>query len=222
MSSKHKIHLFKNREKALVHEDEDLENIANLRRGFKMLISGSPHVGKTNMVRQFIIHKNPAFDRILVVHVDPSTIEYDDIDGVEMVPNVADLPAPEDINPEQRLFIILEDLDVTALKRHDRDKINMYLRYVCSHRGVSLCMICHNPFAIPVDWRKKIDVYILYRFDSDTLTMLARRMGIQKDDFRYLFKNCIKTKYDSLMIDLTGSDNLVRKNIFEVVKRLSD
>jgi hypothetical protein len=213
-----KIFVLPNADKDDWREELDHNNLCNFRRSFKMLISGRPSSGKTNLIKSIIIHQEPAFDDILICHLDKNTKEYDDTDG-KMI-DVNELPEPEDIEPDNKLLVILEDADFDALGRREREKINKYLRYVCSHRGLSFIIACQDPFCVPPTYRKKIDIYILFRFDPTTISILAKKCESTKEEFKYLFDKHITGCHDNLCVDLTGSPYLIRKNIFEVLRKI--
>ena len=216
---KNKIFVLPNEDKDRWQEPLDHNNIANFRRGFKMLISGRPSCGKTNLIKSIIIHQEPEFDDIYICHIDQSTREYEDTDGKMM--NISELPEPEEINDDMKLLVIIEDADFDGVSRRDKEKINKYLRYVCSHRGLSLIIACQDPFAIASTYRKKIDIFILFRFDPTTLAILAKKCELTKEEFKYLFEHHITGRHDCLCVDLTGSPYLIRKNLFEVLRKIN-
>lgn len=215
---KNKIYILPNEDKDGWQEELDHNNLANFRRGFKMLISGRPSSGKTNLIKSLIIHQEPEFDEILICHIDKSTKEYDDTDG-KMI-DISELPEPDEIDTESKILVILEDADFDGVSRNNREKINKYLRYICSHRGLSLIIVCQDPFSVPPTYRKKIDVFILFRFDPTTLAILAKKCETTKEEFKYLFEHHITGRHDCLCVDLTGSPYLIRKNLFEVLREI--
>jgi hypothetical protein len=213
--------VFPNDDKDSIQEAENHTNLADFRRGFKMLICGRTGSGKTNVIKWLITQQNPEFDRILICHIDPNTKEYDDVEG-ELLQSIDELPNPEAVDCRQKILVIIEDMDFESLKKAQKEKLNMYLRYVCSHKGVSLIMACHDPFSVPINYRRKIDVFVLYRFDPQTLSMLAKKCEVTSDDFKYIFSNMINSKHDSICVDLTGSKYLIRFNINTPVITLKD
>ena len=63
------------------HEEPDYEDLGNFPHPFRMVLSGSPNCGKTNVIYNILLHKKPAFERIIIFHNDPSRLEYNNIDA---------------------------------------------------------------------------------------------------------------------------------------------
>jgi len=213
---KQKLFIPPNADKDGIKEPYDLRDPSNFVRGSRILICGRPGAGKTALIKNLIVHQMPMFDEILICHIDLSSREYEDLDGT--MTSIDELPEPEDIDPEVKTLVILEDCDFDSYSKHDREKINKYMRYVCSHKGLSLIIACQDMFAVPSTYRKKVDMYILFRFDPLTLSMIARRCGLTKEEMHTIFNHYCKSQHDSITIDLTGHPAFIRHNLFHTIR----
>ena len=75
---------------------------------FRLCCVGPPNVGKTNVIYNIIYHKKPPFEKIFILHNDNSTKEYQNIDAEYL----EELPDIEEIDPDVKQLIIIEDIDV--------------------------------------------------------------------------------------------------------------
>ena len=58
------------------HEDCDYDDLCNFPHPFRLILVGPPNSGKTNIIYNILIHKKPPFERILIFHNCPTTLEY--------------------------------------------------------------------------------------------------------------------------------------------------
>ena len=74
-----KLFVLENEDK-IFHEEPDFDELCNFPHPFRMILSGPPNVGKTNVIYNVLCKKKPAFERIIIFHNDPSTKEYQNVD----------------------------------------------------------------------------------------------------------------------------------------------
>lgn len=206
--------VFTNADKDPIHEDHDLKNLANHIRSSRILLSGPPHSGKSNILKNLIINQSPEFDEIYLFCADPDTKEYEQLD-VKMVSCTDELPRK--FEPDVKNLVIFEDLDYSGLTKKDISDLDRYLRVVASHKGVSIYMCCQNFWSLPAKMRRKVDVYYITRSDDATMSMLGRNFSIDKKKFRYLIDTYLSKNYDSLCFDSSGHPIKIRHNVFTPV-----
>ena len=96
---------FKNPNKKF--QEEATSDLLFMPHSSRVLFYGGPSTGKTTAILHTILHQN--FDRIIVVHNDMNTKEYENID-CEYYDEVPD-PNDEELNldPTMKKLIIFED-----------------------------------------------------------------------------------------------------------------
>jgi hypothetical protein len=83
-------------------------------------------------------------------------------------------------------------------------------------------IVCaQDAFNIPACVRRCANFWVLWRCpDMDAMATIARRTGMNKNQFQNLFDRFITNFHDSLWIDMTaGSKYKIRKNGFKVIRK---
>ncbi len=104
---------FKNPDKEF--QEEPTNDLLFMPHSSRVIFYGGPSTGKTTAILNMLLHQN--FDRIIVVHNDVNSKEYENID-CEYYDEVMD-PDDEELNlePTQKNLIIFEDLYYKALQQ---------------------------------------------------------------------------------------------------------
>jgi len=73
-------------------------------------------------------------------------------------------------------------------------------------------------FSIPIIIRKCEIYFLIYKpRNSDEITVIAKRVGLKKDEMQNVFNREINAKHELLLIDLAcPPEFMIRKNIFTV------
>jgi len=214
-------------------EDNPGRSIANFIRPYRCCNLAGVNCGKTSLTKNMIIHADPPFDRIVLIHLDPDTLEYDDIDfddGDKLgeIPDVDffDPPAddedeneddPEEKDPYYTLCII-EDLNFSQNK-HDKEQISKLFRYISTHRNVSVILNFQNYTDIPPIVRRLCNIHNVYEMtDLVQCEIVARRLGMKKGILPDMIDQLLDTRYDFLTFDnTTGTPYPRRKNLFQPI-----
>lgn len=211
--SNNKLIIFHNADKTW-HEEIDPKNYANLPHPFRLVCSAVPNCGKTSIIKNLIYHQAPDFDRIIVWHIDPDSKEYNDID-CEMV---SDLPMIEDIDPNIKNLLVIEDIDTKSLDKNTKSRLNRYFGYCSTHKNLSVILTAQEAFQVPVDLRRTCNYLLLWRgVDNSSMNTLGRRFGLTSQTLNMLFNNFCPDIHDSLLIDNAGGPK-IRKNLYEIIK----
>ena len=178
-------------------------NWLNIPHSTRMILCGPPSSGKSTSIKNIILRSDPPFESIQVVHYSAhDSKEWDDV-GAEML---SELPHSDDIPPEGKKLLILEDLDMANMCKEDKSKLNRLMGYCSSHKSLSIYINSQNPIDIAPPIRRMTNVFILYsQADLIALTLMASRTGMRKEDFLTIFEKFVKNKHDSLWIDLTAN-----------------
>ena len=104
------------------HEECDYEDLGNFPHPFRLVLSGPPNVGKTNVIYNIMLHKKPPFERIITFHNVPSSLEYQNIDA----DYVEELPPIDEMNANVRTLKIIEDADYKNMKKDQKSLLDRY------------------------------------------------------------------------------------------------
>ena len=139
------------------HEEPDYKDLGNFPHPFRLILAGPPNVGKTNVIYNILLHKNPPFERIIIFHNDPSTQEYQNIDAEY----VEELPPIEEMDPEERSLIIIEDVDYKNLSKNQKSLLDRYYGVFSTHHNISMVLSAQDPFQVPANIRRMCSHLIL-------------------------------------------------------------
>lgn len=205
-----KLFHFENADKDVWNGRDDAKSGVGFRRGSRCISVGNPGTGKSNAVCNKVADSDPAYDLIYIYTVSRVSKEYDKINYIH-VNSIQDLPQQEELTSDKKILIILEDMD--AIPRKDIPIIDTYLRFSCSHLGVTFCIVCQNFFSILPSFRRKMDVFILHMTNIDSRILKA--INIPKEDMddlvRYFKKNS-KNVWDFITVDIAIKDRYIFNN----------
>jgi len=216
--SKNKLHILENRDKKF-HEKIDPTNpYGNIPHPHRACFVSPPGSqgrggGKTMMILNLLIHQEPPFDKIYMLHCDPEfTKEYDDLDDVILLDEI---PSLNEFDASLKNLLIIEDICYKKLSKDEQHSLDRILGNGSTHRSISCYMTAQDAFQIPVNFRRLLSMVFLWNsFDKNALSMLSSRFGIKKDLLEYIFDNHLTGPHDSLCLDM-GSDEPYRKNLLE-------
>lgn len=194
---------------------------------FRAIICGRPNSGKTAWVHELISRGEPAYDKVVVVHCDLKSKDYDDYEP-EML---KEIPPPDDPRwgatitgkdgkqRRERTICVLDDIDFGGLSKEQQSHLDRLISYVSTHKHVSVICCAQDAFRIPPSTRRMANVFILFRgLDSSSMKALASRIGYKVDQFMGLFEQHVKDNHQALVFDLTdGTPAPLRLDGFEVL-----
>lgn len=180
-------------------------DLLNFPASWRCVITARPGTGKTTIAKNILIRQEPPFKKIYVVHIDPDTKDYEEVDGIIQL---EDIPAPNDEIFERRMdkkLIILDDLEYKFMNKQQLIRLDRLYGYVSSHKNVCCIVIAQDTFNIPPCIRRMSNIWILGKINNDLASFLsiASRCGMKREDFEYVFDKYIKGDHDTLWIDRT-------------------
>lgn len=149
-------------------------DLMNIIRPYRWLICGSPNSGKTTLILNHLVHCDPPFDAIFILHPRCYDAAYDDgmnpiceesttcsgswggceipeYAGVKYIP-LRTFPSEkwyERFNkPKEKVLLIVDDLDVITYAKRVQAKqriINKTWSYVSTHHNVSIICTSQSP-----------------------------------------------------------------------------
>ena len=212
---KNKLIVLQNEDK-IFHEECDYNDLCNFPHPFRMVLAGPPNVGKTNVIYNVLLHKQPPFERIIIFHNDPSTQEYQSIDAEY----VEELLPIEEVDGNVKNLIIIEDVDYKNLNKNQRSLLDRYFGVFSTHHNISIILTCQDPFSCPPNIRRMCSHLVLWKnHDLNSMAILSSRFNIKTRDLKYIFDHICKDKHDSLLIDTMRDGKFrLRKNIYDCVE----
>lgn len=195
-------------------KDRDWGNFPCPWRG---IMVAKPSSGKTNLVCNLVLKADPPYERIIIMHVDEATQEYDIIDGSEIVTSV---PQLDEFEHGVKTLFIVEDIDIPNLKPPERSRLNRIMGYISTHKGVSVLITAQQPGQIPSDIRRQANVFFLWRMtDLRSQNDYASRIGIKKEDMMHIMSSIMRNRFDFLTSDQTSCTPApLRRGLYELIK----
>lgn len=209
-------------------DDPDLMNVPH---PFQMCISGRPGSGKTCALINMILHQDPPFERVFILHADrENTTEYDPLwkstkqttrpDNIVMLESI---PKPDewfDLVDGHKSIVIIDDVDLSGLDKVDKSSINRLFGYCSTHCNLSVCATNQIFFKIPSDVRRQCNFFVLYKLiDTSCIKNLATRCGIKNESLMKIFDEHLQSQHDAIWLDYTkGTPCNIRKNCFTPIQ----
>jgi hypothetical protein len=199
-------------------------NPGHIPHPFRLLGLGIPGRGKTNMIKNvFLQHQSSAkkFQKLFVVCCDLDSQEWLDCEPTEVM---IDLPDPSEFDGSEKTMIVIDDYEHERTSTEEKRKLSTFMRYVSTHKNVSIAVGYQSFFDCPSICRKTANIFMVYKPTSKLeLTTIANRIGLDKDKLKKLFKTKCTGDWDNITVDRTiGTPYPIRKNIFEVLSDDSD
>ena len=119
---------FKNPDKEF--QEIATEDLFFMPHSSRIIFYGSPSCGKTTCILNCILHQN--FDRIIIIHNDPNSQEYQHIDAeyYDEIPDDSDLA----LDPSIKNLIIFDDLFYKSLPKQQKIWLTNYFTTFSTHR----------------------------------------------------------------------------------------
>ena len=207
---------FKNPDKEF--QEEPTNDLLFIPHSSRVIFYGGPSTGKTTSVLNCLLHQN--FDRIIVVHNDVNSKEYENVD-CEYFDEVPD-PNDEELNldPTKKNIIIFEDLYYKALPKQQRKWLTDYFTTYSTHRSITCYLTCQDLFhQVPTNIRRCCNVFVIFKnIDMNNLRNICAVLNLDYKDVKFVFEKYLTNKFDNLVIDLNRPDKKLRKNFTEPLK----
>lgn len=197
-------------------------HLADIPSPARILMIGRPNSGKGTVAQQFILNANPPYEKIIVFHcARECTSEWDDVVLDKDTDIVDELPPlsywGED--PNQKKLLIIDDVDLSNLPRDVKKTLDRTLGFTSTHCNLNVIITAQDLLQIRPNIRRLCNFYCLWKVaDVDTLSVLARRVGIRRKYFMQIMKK-FKNYHSFLCVDMTvGSPAPVRLNLYNIVE----
>ena len=198
-------------------------DLANFPTPFRALFLGAPNSGKSNMIKNLIIHQRPRFTDIYVVHQDSDgTSEWNDIDPNGILNDIPDQDWFNEITeePDKKILLIIDDLEMANANKIRNHNLSVLFRYISSHKNISVCLTSQNFFSVKPDVRKNANIFFCWKpVARNEIGLIENRVGLDKGTLNQMFKEFRKTQYDGFCFDFTTSAPApIRFNLFDPIE----
>ena len=183
----------------------------------RIIFYGPSSCGKTTCVLNTVLHQQ--FDRIIIVHNDCNTLEYQHINA-QYFDSVPDPNDPElNLDSSIKNLIIFEDLFYKALPKIEKKWLTDYFTTFSTHRSISCYLTCQDLFhQVPTNIRRCCNVFVMFKsIDMNNLRNICEILNLDYKDMKFIFERFLSNKFDSIVIDLTRPDKKIRKNFVETI-----
>lgn len=193
------------------------KNLGNFPHPSRIAFIGPPSVGKSFMMKNMLLQQRPMFQELYIIHGDSTcTKEWDDCDPTMMM---EDFPCVEFYDAKVKTLVIIDDVEFSHLNKEQVARMNKLVRYVSSHKNVTV-YVSHQSFVdLPILIRKLCNVFIIWKPRSTMeLKLIANRIALDPDQMEYVFEHICDQYRDSLCVDMHfNTPAMYRKNIFEKI-----
>ena len=213
----------KNRDKigSEVWNPERAKDIGNFPSPSRILLLGSCGVGKSNLIKNLIIHQRPRFQEVYLIHEDAgATKEYKDLECTAELDEVPDLDFWDRPGPHIKRAVIIDDLEITSATKQRLKNLCVLMRYASTHKGLTVYFGHQSFWAVPTLVRRMCSVFILWKPRARTEAgLIEDRTGMPKGSLTELFNTVATGHYDSICIDLTNnSPAVLRLNVWQPIE----
>jgi hypothetical protein len=188
---------------------------------FRILALGGVGRGKTNILKNlFLKHQatKNKFQKLFIITCDPDSQEWLDCEPDIITDEMIQL---KEFDPDYKTLCIVDDYEFTKMNKEQQRQLSTLVRFISSHRNVSILLSFQSFFDCPNIARKCANAFIVYKPNSrQESTNIENRCGLEKGTLTELFNTVCKSPYDSIMVDKTiGTPYPLRKNVYEILKK---
>jgi hypothetical protein len=197
------------------HQEPDMKDLANCCSPTFCIISGNVNCGKTSLLKNLLVHKEPYYERIVIYSpLGEATNEYSDVIDCESLDYVPDF---DFFDRDIRNCFIVEDCDTKSLNKEERYKLGRFFGVYASHNNIDVFVIAQNVYDLLPQIRRLANICFLFKnHDIESMSSIARKFNIKVADLKQIFSTF--GKFDSLCIDDSRPPEYrLRKNIYEII-----
>lgn len=205
-------------------DDAHKKNIANFPAPMRCVVVGPNNMGKTNLVKNLLLNARPLYDNVFLIHPDVDySKEWEDIEPTDCMTSIPPISYFSDVidkDDKKKNVCVIDDVEFSAQNRQELKNLGLLMRYLSTHRNMSIIFSHQSWFDIPTIVRKMSNVFIIYKpRATNELSMIENRCGAPSGLFEHIFENYATGYRDNICYDLTeNTPAKIRVNLFDVLE----
>ena len=213
-----RILILKNNDKKFHQKWKTGDGPLNFPHPFQLVCCGEPNIGKTLISKNIMLRQKQPFERLVVIHDDAETREYEDSDAEV----VGEIPNKDFFDRDQKTLVIIDDLDVNNISKRQKHFLNRLFGSWSTHRNISICLNSQHFYECPPIVRRCANIIILGKNkDLSSRSSIAKKVGMSAVGLNRLYNTHIKGDHDMLWFDLTKSSPYpLRLNGFKIIEKI--
>ena len=203
----------------------------------RIIVVGKPGCGKRSVMYNILENYDFDFDTITEVHASAKSEEHDvfeDADDYQLwqwdnttdgetsepyhlvgVPPISRFEKRGD-DGEKLNHLLIMDEPPCEWPTHMRRSVGTLMNYNSTHNNCTIFLVTQHFQNLPVQIREAATHFVFFPTHNKLqCTFMSSKCGV---DLRKLFQCFCRSKYDSIMVDMTGDGPRIRRNVYEVLK----
>ena len=203
----------------------------------RIIVVGKPGCGKRSVMYNILENYDFDFDTITEVHASAKSEEHDVFEDAEdyqlwQWDNTTDGETCEPykltgIPPISRFekrgsdgeklnHLLIMDEPPCEWNTDMRRRIGTLMNYNSTHNNCTIFLVTQHFQNLPVQIREAATHFVFFPSQNKLqCSFMSSKCGV---DLAQMFRVFCPTKYDSIMVDLTGDGPRIRRNVYEVLK----
>lgn len=180
---------------------------------FRMLLCGPVSCGKRNLTLNVVANIVPKPERLVVIHMDPGSNEYDgvatEIHGpgsdfsFESLAKCDEGSGSDDKPAASRTLVVIDEVDIAALRPSERKAMTDLMRYGSSHRSTSVIVSFQLFSKCALEIRRLMSAVTLWPgLDAREYKIVAQQYALDPGELSELMSLC--GAREPLTIDLAS------------------
>lgn len=182
---------------------------------------GPPNSGKRNSLLTLIAHLTPFPRRIVLIHLDPNSTEYDELEVERYSPE--EPPAIDEFDREEPCLLIVDEVDIASMPKKTQAEFSRLFFHTSSHYNTSAAL-CYQEFhRVPPNIRHAMQLYTIFKsVDRNEIGAIERKVSMPKQHLLDIAENILRYQHDSVTIDTqkpVDDPMRLRLNLFTPILR---
>lgn len=203
----------------------------------RIIIIGKPGCGKRSVMYNVLENYDFDFDTITEIHASAKSEEHDvfrDADDYQLwqwdnttdgdtgdiypligIPPISRFEKRNEDGSKMNHLLIMDE-PPCEWPSEMRRKVGTLMNYNSTHNNCTIFLVTQHFQNLPVQIREAATHFVFFPTPNKLqCSFMSSKCGA---DLKSLFQRFCRSKYDSIMVDMTGDGPRLRRNIYEVLK----